>query len=54
MLCSVIKVACFLPSAHDHALFIHISPSGRTLLLYVDDMLISGNDIEHYSCEVAT
>lgn len=43
----MIKVACFLPSAHDHALFIHLSPSGRTSLLYVDDMLISGDDIEH-------
>ena len=45
---SVIMVAGFSPSSHDPALFVHISPCGRTLLLlYVDDMLITGDDVEH-------
>ena len=45
---SVIRAAGFSPSEHDPALFIHRSPHGRTLLLlYVDDMLITGDDIEH-------
>jgi hypothetical protein len=35
----------FSPSEHDPALFIHTSKRGRTLLLlYADDMLITGND----------
>jgi len=47
---SVIRAAGFSPSEHDPALFIHHSPHGRTLvLLYVDDMLITGDDIEHIS-----
>jgi hypothetical protein len=47
---SVIKAAGFSPSEHDPALFIHTSPRGRTLLLlYVDDMLITGDDMEHIS-----
>jgi len=47
---SVIKAAGFSPSDHDPALFIHLSPRGRTLLLlYVDDMLITGDDVEHIS-----
>jgi hypothetical protein len=45
---SVIKTASFTPSDHDPALFIHISPHGRTLLLlYVDDILIMGDDVEY-------
>jgi len=36
---SVIRAAGFSQSEHDHALFVHLSPRGRTLLLlYVDDM----------------
>ena len=42
---SVITGAGFSASAHDPALFIHTSPRGRTLLLlYVDDMIITGDD----------
>ena len=40
--------AGFSPSAHDHALFVHTSSRGRTLLLlYVDDMIITGDDSEY-------
>jgi hypothetical protein len=46
----VIRAAGFSPSDHDPALFIHLSPRGRTLLLlYVDDMLITGDDEDHIS-----
>ncbi|KAM3225581.1 hypothetical protein ACQJBY_058366 [Aegilops geniculata] len=45
---SVITAAGFSASAHDPALFIHLSPRGRTLLLlYVDDMIITGDDPEY-------
>jgi hypothetical protein len=44
---SVITVAGFSQSNHDPALFIHTSSHGCTLLLYVDDMLISGDDSEY-------
>src|SRR3954468_1715351 len=45
---SVVTVAGFSPSAHDPALFVHTSPRGRTLLLlYVDDMIITGDDPEY-------
>ena len=45
---SVIIEAGFSPSPHDPALFIYTSSRGRTLLLlYVDDMLITGDDAEH-------
>jgi hypothetical protein len=44
----VVTAAGFSPSAHDPALFVHISPRGRTLLLlYVDDMIITGDDSEY-------
>jgi hypothetical protein len=47
---SVIIADGFSPSEHDPALFIHTSPCERTLLLlYVDDMLITGDDMEHIS-----
>jgi len=46
----VIQAAGFTPNDHDPALFIHLSLRGRTLLLlYVDDMLITGDDAEHIS-----
>jgi hypothetical protein len=33
---------------HDPTLFVHVSPHGRTLLLlYVDDMIITGDDTEY-------
>jgi hypothetical protein len=38
----------FSASAHDPALFVHVSPRGRTLLLlYVDYMIITGDDPEY-------
>ena len=46
----MIQAAGFTPNDHDPALFIHLSLRGRTLLLlYVDDMLITGDDAEHIS-----
>jgi hypothetical protein len=45
---SVVTAAGFSASAHDPALFVHVSPRGRTLLLlYVDDMIITGDDPEY-------
>ena len=45
---SVVTAAGFSPSDHDPALFVHISPRGWTLLLlYVDDMIITGDDSEY-------
>jgi hypothetical protein len=45
---SVVTTAGFSASAHDLALFVHVSPHGRTLLLlYVDDMIIIGDDTEY-------
>ncbi|KAK1574711.1 hypothetical protein QYE76_008212 [Lolium multiflorum] len=45
---SVVTAAGFSPSLHDPALFVHTSPRGRTLLLlYVDDMIITGDDPEY-------
>jgi hypothetical protein len=41
---SVVTAADFFASAHDPALFVHVTPHGRTLLLYVDDMIITGDD----------
>jgi hypothetical protein len=44
----MIRAAGFSSSDHDLALFVHLSPRGRTLLLlYVDDMLITGDDADH-------
>jgi hypothetical protein len=41
----VITIVGFSSSEHDPALFVHISPKGRTiLLLYMDDMLITGDN----------
>jgi hypothetical protein len=45
---SVITAAGLTPSDHDPTLFIHTSSHGRTLiLLYVDDMLITGDDSDY-------
>jgi hypothetical protein len=47
---SMIMAAHFTPIDHSPTLFIHLSPRGHTLLLlYVDDMLITGDDAEHIS-----
>jgi hypothetical protein len=47
---TVIRDVGFSPSDHDPALFIHSSSRGCTLLfLYVDDVLITGDDLEHIS-----
>jgi hypothetical protein len=45
---SVVTAAGFFVNAHDPALFVHVSPRGWTLLLlYVDDMIITGDDPEY-------
>jgi hypothetical protein len=47
---SVITAAGFSSSENDPALFVHVSSKGRTLLLlYVDDMLITGDNSDHIS-----
>jgi hypothetical protein len=44
---SVVTVVGFFASAHDPTLFVHVSPRGRTLLLCVDNMIITGDDPEY-------
>jgi len=44
---SVVIDAGFKPSDHDPTLFVHTSPHGRTLLLYVYDMIITGDDSQY-------
>jgi hypothetical protein len=44
---SMVTTAGFSASVHDSTLFIHVSPRGRTLLLYVDDMIITDDDPEY-------
>ncbi|WVZ75773.1 hypothetical protein U9M48_023805 [Paspalum notatum var. saurae] len=41
---SVLTVLGFSTGAHDPTPFVHTSSRGRTLLLYVDDMIITGDD----------
>jgi hypothetical protein len=44
----VVTAADFSATAHDLTLFVHVPPRGRTLLLlYVDDMIITGDDPEY-------
>jgi hypothetical protein len=44
----VVTVAGFFANAHDPALFVHVPPHGMTLLLlYVDDMITTGDDPEY-------
>jgi hypothetical protein len=44
----VVTIDVFSISSHDPALFVHVSPRGRTLLLlHVDDMIITGDDPEY-------
>jgi hypothetical protein len=45
---SVVTAAGFFASAHDLALFVHVSPHGRIfLLLYMNDMIITSDDPEY-------
>jgi hypothetical protein len=44
---SVATAAGFSASAHDPTIFVHVLPHGRTLLLYVDDMIITSDDPEY-------
>jgi hypothetical protein len=45
---SVVTTADFSANAHDPALFFHVSHRGMTLLLlYMDDMIITGDDPEY-------
>jgi hypothetical protein len=42
------QLLVFSANAHDPALFVHVSPCGRTvLLLYVDDMIITSDNPEY-------
>ena len=46
--CFCVTASGFSASNHDPALFVHTSSRGRTLLLlYVDDMIITGDDPEY-------
>jgi hypothetical protein len=45
---SMVTAAGFSVSAHDLAHFVHVSSHGQTLLLlYVDDMIITGDNPEY-------
>jgi hypothetical protein len=43
---SMVTAVGFFDNTHDPALFVHVSHCDRTLLLYVDDMIIIGDDPE--------
>jgi hypothetical protein len=44
--CLMVTAVGFFDNTHDPALFVHVSHCDRTLLLYVDDMIIIGDDPE--------
>jgi hypothetical protein len=50
---SVVTVFGFSASAHDPALFVHTSSRCLTLLLYVDDMILTGDDYEYIAFDKA-
>jgi hypothetical protein len=41
---STVSTNSLLTSAHDPMMFVHLSAHGRTLLLYINDMNITGDD----------
>lgn len=41
----VVLTSGSIQSVHDHAMFIHLSPRGLTILLYVNDMIITRDDL---------
>jgi hypothetical protein len=43
----MITAAGFFASAHDLALFVHVSPHDSTFLLYMDDMIATGDDPDY-------
>jgi hypothetical protein len=43
----VVTAVGFSASAHDPILFVHVSPRGQTLLFYMDNMIITGDDPEY-------
>jgi hypothetical protein len=45
---SMITMDGFSACAHDPAPFVHTSSHSQTLLLYVDDMIIAGDDPEQW------
>jgi hypothetical protein len=52
----VVTATGFSASAHDSALFVHVSPRGQTLLLlllYVDDMIITDDNPEYIAFVMA-
>ena len=44
---SMVTTTTLLTSAHDPMMFFHLSAHGRNLLLYIDDMIIIGDDPEY-------
>jgi hypothetical protein len=48
---SVVTSTSFSTNIHDPALLVHMSSHGRTLMLYVDDMVFTVDDSIYYLCE---
>ena len=44
---SVVDAVGFTASIHDPAVFTYTYSQGRTVLLYVDDMILNGDDPAH-------